>query len=596
VTVPAKKEAVAFALAGAIVLLSQLGYSFERGDQLQYLLLPYRAIYPGFLPGDWFTWQTTHYHQTFSWLVIALHAAAGAWLPHAMLVAHFGVLCVLSYAIWRLSRALGYDWIDAAFALLVLAIVRETALAGDTVNHGQLVPSDIALPPFLLACAAWLERRALSAGMWMGLSGLFHANFAVLGPLVLAPLQAWIAVRERSPRDLLRMLAPYVAIASPTLLLTARGFLAADSAPEALSIVHRVRSPHHYDLAAFPAQDAWWLGLCLLAGLPAWLTSSWCAARPRNRLLLLGICAVLALGLLGSLLDVRPLVRLFVWRLTIVLIIIALLVAAHGAQRMVAERNLAGLLWLAAAAAALAVFARDDAASVSPWGVRGAWFALPAALPLAIGAVALVRRTRLPVSVMALLAAPVLAWAASIAAQPLPADHDEDDARRVRGLRLSAIALLPKPRGIFTKAHAMTPPDATFLIPPSLIGFRLQARRAVYVDWKCIPMKGEEVLEWQRRMLAAMGVSEFPARGYDLREVSDELYFGRSLDDLAALARAEGLDYVVAGKQMRDTVTMGMQRVYSAGRFRVFRVLTAAERAARIRAHEAAVRRAPGER
>jgi hypothetical protein len=585
-----------FALAGAVLLLSQLGYTFERGDQLQYLLLPYRTIYPDFLPGDWFTWHTTHYHQTFAWLITALHAAVGVWLPQAVLVAHFAVLCFLSYSIWRLSRALGYDWVAAAFALLVLAIVREQALGGDTVNHGQLVPSDIALPPFLLACAAWLQGRALAAGVWLGVSGLFHANFAVLGPLVLVPLQAWTSLRARSPRDLLRMMAPYAAIASPTLALTARGFIAADSAPDALSIVHRIRSPHHYDLAAFPAQDVWWLGMVLLAGLPAWLTGSWRASRPQNRLLLLGIGAVLALGLVGSLFEVRPLVRLFVWRLTIVLIIIALLVAAHGAQRMVAERNLAGLLWLVACTAALATFARDDAASVAPWGLRGAWFALPAAVPLAIGAVAFVRRGALPLPVMALLAAPVLAWAASIAAQPLPANHDEDDARRVRGLRLSAIQLYPRPRGIFTKARALTPHDAKFLIPPSLIGFRLQAGRAVYVDWKCIPMKGEEVLEWQRRMFAVLGVSEFPGRGYDLREIADELYFRRSLDDLAALARAEGLDYVVAGKEMQETFGMGMQRVYSAGRFRVFRVLSKAERAARPRAHEASMRKVPKER
>src|SRR5262249_36006174 len=134
--------------------------------------------------GDWFTWHTTHYHHTFSYLVIAIHALSGeAAFAGAMLVAHVAVLLALSYALLRLSRALGFGLLHAALALCVLAFVREAGLAGDTLNHAQLVPSDIALPPFLLACAAWLDGRSLRAGLWLGLSGLLHANFAVLGPL-----------------------------------------------------------------------------------------------------------------------------------------------------------------------------------------------------------------------------------------------------------------------------------------------------------------------------------------------------------------------------------------------------------------------------
>jgi hypothetical protein len=593
----ARLEGALFAVASAALLLSQLGYSFERGDQLQYLLLPYRSFEPNFLPGDWFTWQTTHYHQTFSWLVIALHAIAGDALPVAVLVAHVAVLLALGYAVWRLSHALGFGWPHAAFALIVLALVRDTGLAGDTLNHGQLVPSDIALPPFLLACAAWVERRTLLAGVALGVSGLFHANFAVLGPLVLVPPEAWLALRERSPRHLLRLLAPYALIASPTLLLTALGFIAADEAPEAIAIVHRIRSPHHYDVTAFPSQDVWWLALVLLAGLPAWRADDWARHNPRRRWLMLAISAVLALGLVGSLLHVQPLVRLFAWRLSVALILIALLIAAEAGRRIIAERNWTGVAWLVACAAVLAVFARDDAATVAPWGVRGAWFALPAALPLAAGGVWLARRAlAIPRAAMALLAAVPLAWSASIAAQPLSAGmaDDDDAARGVRGPRLGSFQLLAKPRGIFDKARTQTPPDARFLIPPSLIGFRLHARRAVFVDWKCVPMKGEEALEWQRRMLAVMGSSQFPARGYELRKIGDELYYRRNTADLAALARKEGLDHIVLYKRAYVDDELGLERVYSAGRWRVYRVLSPVEMANRKpRKRNAGARPAP---
>jgi hypothetical protein len=577
---PARWQGPLFALASAALLLSQLGYSFERGDQLQYLLLPYRSFVPDFLPGDWFTWHTTHYHQTFSWLVIGLHAVAGdAGLPVAVLAAHIVVLFALGYATWRLSRAFGFGWPHAAFALIVLALVRDAGLAGDTLNHAQLVPSDIALPPFLLACAAWVERRALLAGIWLGVSGLFHANFAVLGPLVLVPLEAWLALRVRSPRAVVQLVAPFALIASPTLLLTARGFIAADSAPEAIAIVHRIRSPHHYDVTAFPAHDVWWLALVLLAGLPAWLTRDWARDNPRRQWLVLAIVSVLGLGLVGSLLHVQPLVRLFTWRLSVALILLGLLVAAEGGRRILVARDWAGMAWLVASAAALTVFARDDVAAIAPWGVRGTWFALPAALPLAAGGVWLVRGgLRVARAAIALLALVPLAWTASIAAQPLsPEVDDADGPNNVRGPRIGSFQLTAKPRGIYEKSRTQTPPDARFLIPPSLIGFRLHGRRAVYVDWKCVPMKGEEALEWQRRMLAVMGNSIFPARGYELRKAGDEYYYRRNVADLAALARKEGLNYIVLHKSAYISYEMGLVHAYSAARWRVYRVLTPAE-------------------
>src|SRR5205814_2554572 len=111
------------------------------------------------------------------------------------------------------------------------------------------------------------------------------------------------------------------------------------------------------------------------------------------------------------------------------------------------------------------------------------------------------------------------------------------------------------------------------LIPPSLIGFKLQARRAVYVDWKCIPMKGEEAAEWKRRMLAALGTEDFPLRGYDLRKGSGEVYLHRDLRQLAELAHREHLDYLVASRNAKSKPDMGLEPAFVSGGWRVYRVL-----------------------
>src|SRR5688572_6965901 len=89
----ARVGVVLWLLAATAWLFVQLGYSFESNDQVQYLLLPYRAIYPDFLPGDWFTWSTSHYHVSFSWIVRAIHAVCGeANFRYGVLVAHVASL------------------------------------------------------------------------------------------------------------------------------------------------------------------------------------------------------------------------------------------------------------------------------------------------------------------------------------------------------------------------------------------------------------------------------------------------------------------------------------------------------------------------
>jgi hypothetical protein len=101
------------------------------------------------------------------------------------------------------------------------------------------------------------------------------------------------------------------------------------------------------------------------------------------------------------------------------------------------------------------------------------------------------------------------------------------------------------------------PEDARILIPPGMFEFRMRARRSVYVDWKCAPMKGDEASEWKRRMLDAMGASEFPARGYALPLRADALYYARPLSDLVELARREGLTHVLIRKSQLGRSAQG---------------------------------------
>jgi hypothetical protein len=99
--------------------------------------------------------------------------------------------------------------------------------------------------------------------------------------------------------------------------------------------------------------------------------------------------------------------------------------------------------------------------------------------------------------------------------------------------------------------------------------FRLGARRSVFVDWKCAPMRGDEALEWQRRMLLALGMSSFPAQGYQLPRAADTAYLVRPLAELAALARSQQLTHVLA-LNTAGALPPGTRRVLRSGRYAVF--------------------------
>jgi len=504
----------------ATLCVFQIGYSFEEGDQLQYLLLPYRQIYADFLPGDWFTWQTTHYHQTFAWIVRALHALCGEQLfARGMFALHFANLTLLGYALLRLSRALGWGLSEFVFCASVFALCRQVGLAGAVMNHPGAVPADLALAPFLLACAAYAELRTIALGLWLGWSGFLHANYAVLGALVLFPLQALRCRTLQAWFELAIAGLLFASIAAPTLWLVLASFATHDSAPDAVALTLFVRSPHHYDLAALDRSQFYYTGLLFVLALPQ-LSRRAAASRPgpdvqpstisrrdphAHLLLVAMLLGWLGLGALGSGFHILSLSRLFTWRLSIPLFAILQLCAAAALRDGLRRRAWLLSGWQIALIALLPCFAQRD--------------------PL----------------------------------QPIGKLHFLD----------AHIALTPPLPALYAAIRARTPADARFLAPPGLSQFRLRARRALFVDWKCTPMKGDEALEWRRRMLLAMGTRDFPARGYDLWREADVHYAAQPLAKLAELARAQDLTHILVRGPKRSAPA-GLVHLFTSGRYSVY--------------------------
>jgi hypothetical protein len=568
-------RATLFACVSAVLVLRQVGYGFEVGDQLQYLLLPYREIFPDFLPGDWFTWQTSHYHATFAWIVRGLASTFGVeQLPQSVFALHTLNLGLFGFALLSLARALGFGMFEAAFALCGFALVRQMGLAGAVLNHGALVPADLALPAFLFACAAYARGQRLVMGAWLGVAGFMHANYAVLGPVVLFGLELW---RCRERRDLVQLTAAgglYALIALPSLRVVLESFLIHDAAPEAVAVTLFTRSPHHYDLFALRPDEFYYaFGLCLLA-LPR-VFGHVGAPELRGSFVRLSaaLTLLIALGAAGSLVHVLALSRLFTWRMSIPLFALWLMAAGAALRELSSQRQWWKVLWLLAMCAGLTAFAQTDPLEQSPWNSLPRAAASAGALSLLAALCALGPWQRRAASLRglgALLAVLSAALALSVTHSRL---WQGAQFRAPRGLHWldGHIEIAAAVRPLYQAVREQTPQDARFLIPPGMSQFRLGARRSIFVDWKCAPMRGDEAVEWQRRMLLALGMSSFPAQGYQLPRAADAAYFARPVSQLIELARREQLTHVLTSRSDRPAPP-GSQRVFQSGRYAVYQL------------------------
>ncbi len=510
-----------FGIGAAFVLLSKIPYGFETNDQLQYLLLPYRDIYTPFLTGDWFTWHTTHYHPFFGYFIRGLYAVSGeGGFPTAVFIVHIGVLFALGVSCLVAARSLKLHWIGAATAVLCTAFVRRYALGDVVVNHGVLLPADMAMPFLLMGFAAWVANKPLRSGLLLGLAGLIHANFAVIGLLVVAVPEILRLARTKNIGHSLRLGGGYLLLAWPSLITAFMGFFAADSAPEAIRILFEYRSPHHYHPNIFGNKEVYWPLALLVASLPVW----WLERRQAEGRVVQLILALVASQVIAYAAtfcwESTTIIRLFLWRLSVPLVLLCGIAFGHGLVCAARTRRIRDVV--VAASTFLLVIAFVDGGPI----MRRGWRIDPNRM----------RR--------------------SLTAVVFPTAKTVEGQRRVEP--------------ILTWIDRHAPKNAVFLAPPGTDDFRLRARRAVFVDWKCCPMKGDEIAEWARRMKAVIGTKTLPAKGYALHREGNRRYERRSLQSLAELAKKEGLTYVLA--KNRGPVPPSLKKLVTKYGWSVYRV------------------------
>jgi hypothetical protein len=525
---------VALFLAGTAVFAAASGQApLYYSNQNQYFLHGLARADIGLLREDWLAntrdatpvfstlvaWTVSYLHPLLFhvWYALLMGAYATAMLGLFAVVAPeniprrwpiFVALFVLCHA--ALPRWVSYRWLGQDYPWYLQA-----GVAGQYVLGAMFQPSTFGVL-LIVALCLFVRGHALLAAACAALAATAHSTYLLPAGLLVAGFLASLLVEGR-PRQALAVASVALLLVAPVTAYVLLTFGPTDSSTfaEAQKVLVDVRIPHHCRV------DLWLDGV---AGLQlAWVVLGIALARPRRLAIVLAVPALLALALTVAQVATSSttLALLFPWRISVVLVPVATTVIL---SRLVAALP-AAVEGRAAWAAAFAVVAICVSGGVWIMAARLGYHTADEELPL----LAFARRTSASGDV----------WFLPV--------NVPDPARVTRGAGSSDFKpLVEKKQGIGA-------------IPYDLQRFRLTAAVPIFVDFKSIPYKDAEVIQWYQRIRQA-------------QQVQARLGEGKIAEALGQL-RPLGITYLVlpAGLPLRDSAA---EPVYADEHYRVYHLQT----------------------
>ncbi|NOZ87126.1 MAG: hypothetical protein GXP49_12830 [Deltaproteobacteria bacterium] len=552
---------------GSIVIMLGKGLFFLHSNQHQYFLLGLRLSDPGFLPKDWFTWHTTHYHQAFGYLLWLLNLVGP--LKVTTLAAQFGLTLLLCFGLVVLSRTIaGAGWrlvFMASVLWIAIASIFDMDLGFLNFFSGYLQPSEVAAAFLVAGVALFATDRMLAAGILTGLSGLFHGSFLLsLSPVV--AVLALVRAKDLGLRKTVSFLLPVALLwgINVTFVLWARaGMSSVDD--RFLNILFHFRSPHHYDVSYWPlAQIAGYFLFAVLGGI-ALLMIYLKNRQPGLKVLLAaGVTSIIVttLGMLAVMIHLNKTITLAVpWRIGPLAFLLGLMALIHVFDKLGNYTNRSSVVKTMGK-----VFARTGILAAggfwawrAPKGLesllRFGWLAfVPAcnALKTWMGKKGI---TFKPVLSVELVLAVSLASGAAY-----------------NGLKNRSNifkANQPKAIELVEPVKNMLPKDAVLVVPPTadFVVLRILARRALVVDFKCFPVVPSQIKEWYKRLSDVCGISgAAPPWRFLLG------YLNMDTNRAVMLRRLYGATHVIVFSQGHRGDLSGMEEVVKTRHFRIYKI------------------------
>ena len=550
-------------VCGIALTLIVSGYQFGRGNHTVYLLDALRELHPELLRNDWFVTHTLQYHAVFSALtalLMKLHIVQPAFLVGYLL------LVLLWHIAWRgIVSAVGAD--ERTYLLSI--IFYYVSAAGISIGVFQFLqdacflPSNVANIAMLWGIYQWMLGNRLRAGMWFGVAGLFHVNFAAMTIGLWTVLVAW-SWFDRRPTRLRELLGDPILWWSTAIAFVPSLFNLSMAVPaelrhggtmpmkEFVRVYVRFRHAHHFDPLHWPLglwlSFLWPIPLAIGVGrgylgrLRFRFNDALQYARQEMAkvFLVIGGLLIIAFFFAGVWFANEPLVQLCLWRFSIFVKMFSCIGAAGFVVKCLRANVLAALISTVVliSAVLLGVFwmtheEYHGMVTQTGWSHRIA-LAL-AVIALAVIAIDYDLSTSKLSSAFRWIAAPALVFMLVIMWPSL-------------GVGMTPEPEDPNYRAVCAWARHSTPIDAIFLVPPQETDFRLYGQRAIVVNFKHVPQLSGEIVQWQQRLLDVLGINDVAELPQDYTRTMDALesvYENRPATALIAVAEKYDARFIV---------------------------------------------------
>ena len=117
---------------------------------------------------------------------------------------------------------------------------------------------------------------------------------------------------------------------------------------------------------------------------------------------------------------------------------------------------------------------------------------------------------------------------------------------------------------LYDWCRAKTDRADVFIIPPLLEEFRLQAQRAVVIDWKCMPILPKDTVEWYRRLVDECGTE------FDSLHQAQAGYCGMDAERAGRLASRYRAQYVIIEQACHTGDLSGLSCLYHNSAYAVY--------------------------
>lgn len=513
------------------------GLSYGSGNQNTYLIHGLTLVKPNFLIGDWFAYNTLHYHDQFSNIIVLINCLNFP-IDISLTVIEVVLRIIAFVTIYKIITLLIKEFSFIAFIMILSLVVleRTASVAGTYIFSTMLLPSSFGSVFTLIGFLFFLRGRYFLSGINIAFAGYMHTNFLVIGFVYFGLAHLILGFKDFIGRIFSQFSFMTIILSMKLPLLL--GMLMSENRETAAYILQFIRSPHHYVpnfyLFDFMKFSGWSiLGLCGLYIIQVESVIKKRLIALHGALLFVLVCSTLLTTIVFS-----PIVSsLFFWRMAPFSVILSQIIFFSAIFDFFRDPRL---------------LISDNkiihAVSIVGFSLIMYWYlceyGLVSSRTLFLISIFFLSCILIALSFFTIKVNNIrfIKYLIEIICLMLYFTIITYDFTRWFYSRSTLLGgFPPKAQSDLYQWVKTTKPETIFLVPPDLQNFRLHGERPIVVDWKSTPIDPNGLLEWHSRIQDIAGLR-------DVKSLKDVYNGFCNLDEnnLVYLKRKYNISYFIS--------------------------------------------------